>query len=134
MKLNLLVLVLALTACAPEPTTPSDESLAGTWSSTAHLFGVSNIRMQIVQEPEGIVSGKWFAHGDAGAGDCPQTTPCELEGSIIGRNTVAQVEIELLRLGQFEGALVETNAMRGIFALGETFETITFTRGTATIQ
>lgn len=134
MKLNLLILVLAITACAPEPTTPSDKSLAGTWGSTVQVFGISNLRMQLVQEPQGIVSGKWLAHGDAGVGDCPQASACDLEGSIIGRNTVAQVEIELLRLGQFEGALVETNTMRGIFAVGERFDTIIFTRGALTTQ
>ena len=125
MRLNALALILALTACGPEPTTPSDESLAGTWGSTNHVFTISSIRMQIVQEPKGIVSGQWSLRADDGT---------QQSGSIIGRNTVAQVEIQLLDLGQFEGAIVETNTMRGVFAIGDHFESITFVRGTATTQ
>lgn len=83
------------------------------------------MRMQLVQEPKGIVSGQWSIRTDDAT---------EKSGSIIGRNTVAQVEIQLLGLGQFEGALVETNTLRGVFAIGEHFESITFVRGVATIQ
>ena len=125
MRLNLLVLLLALTACAPEPTTPSDKSLAGTWNSGNHVFTISSVRLSLVQEPEGVVSGEWSIKVDDGT---------QRSGSVIGRNTVAQVEIELLGLGQFEGVLVETNTLRGVFAIGEHFETITFVRGAATTQ
>lgn len=125
MKLIALLLMLSLTACGPEPTAPSDESLAGTWGSTVHVFTISAMRMQLLQEPQGIVSGQWFIRADDAA---------ERSGSIIGRNTVAQVEIQLLGLGEFEGAHVETNTMRGVFAIGEHFENITFVRGTATTQ
>jgi hypothetical protein len=126
MRLNALVLILALAAaCGPEPTTPSDKSLAGTWNSANHVFTVAGIRMQIVQEPRGIVSGQWSIRADDGT---------QSSGSIIGRNTVAQVEIQLLGLGVFEGALIDTNSMRGVFAIGEHFENISFVRGTATTQ
>ncbi len=125
MKLNAIVLILALAACGPEPTTPSDKSLAGTWGSTNHVFTISSIQMQIVQEPQGIVSGHWSLRADDG------TQP---SGSIIGRNTAAQVEIQLLGIGEFEGALIDTNTLRGVFAIGEHFESISFVRGTATTQ
>lgn len=125
MKLIALLLVLSLTACAPEPTAPSDESLAGTWNSTVHVFTISTMRMQLVQEPQGIVSGQWFIRADDAA---------ERSGSIIGRNSVAQAEIQFLGLGQFEGAHVETNTLRGVFAIGEHFENISFVRGTAAAQ
>ena len=122
---------LALSACAPEPTAPSDESLAGIWTANAHLYTLSNFRMEIVQEPEGIVSGTWSAKGDGGGGGCPVATPCNAAGELIGRNTVSQVEIELFGAGKFEGALVATNRMRGIFAVGESYDTITFVRNSA---
>jgi hypothetical protein len=85
--------------------------------------------MQIIQEPNGIVSGTWFAHGDGGRG-CPEATPCEASGSLIGRSTVAQVQIELTgSTGRFEGVQVKTDELHGIFAVGESFDTITFKRG-----
>ena len=87
------------------------------------------MRMEVVQEPRGIVSGTWFAHGDGGRGGCAAATPCDTSGSLIGRNTVSQVQIELLGAGRFEGAQVETDKLRGIFAAGESFDTITFKRG-----
>jgi len=120
--------ILVLAACAPEPTTPSSESLAGTWTSGAHLFALSSLRMQLVQEPQGVVSGSWSAKRDAGSPGCPEATPCANSGSVIGLNTVAQVEIDLTGAGRFEGALLERNRLRGIFALGEAFDTITFVR------
>lgn len=123
LRLNALALILALIACGPEPTTPSDNSLAGTWSSANHVFTISSMRMQIVQEPRGIVSGQWSLRADDAT---------EKSGSVIGTNTVAQVRIQLLGLGEFEGALIDTNTMRGVFAIAGHLESITFLRGTAT--
>jgi hypothetical protein len=117
-----------LIACAPEPTTPSSASLAGTWTSGAHLFSLSNMRMTLVQEPEGIVSGTWFARDDGAAGGCAGGAPCDASGSVIGRSTVAQVEIEFLGAGRFEGAQLEENRLRGIFAVAQSYDTITFIR------
>lgn len=130
------ILICALflfSSCAPEPTEPSDTSLAGSWTSNAHLYTLSNFRMEIVQEPEGIVSGSWSARGDGGVA-CPEATPCDASGELIGRNTVSQVEIALLGAGRFEGALLSDNKLRGIFAVGESFDTITFVRSGAAAQ
>jgi hypothetical protein len=110
---------LAFAACAPEPASPSGESLAGVWTSSAHRYSLSNFRLNIVQEPKGIVSGSWSAKSDSRG---------EESGDVIGRNTVAQVEILLIGAGRFEGARVEPNQLRGIYVVGEAFDTITFTR------
>ena len=88
----------------------------------------------MIQEPRGIVSGKWFARGDGGGGGCPPATPCNASGDLIGRNTVSQVEIELLGAGRFEGVLLEPTRLRGIFAVQEAYDTITFTRSSTTIS
>lgn len=119
---------LILAACGPEPTTPADTSLQGVWTANAHIFTLSNIRMNVVQENNGIVSGGWTARGDGGAGGCLPATPCDALGLIIGRNTVAMVEIELIGAGRFEGVLVEPERLRGIFAIHTGFDTITFVR------
>ncbi len=128
MRLYLILTLIVLAACGPEPTGPSDESLAGIWRANAHLYTLSNIRLEIVQEPNGIVSGKWFARGDGGIGGCLPAIPCDASGAIIGRNTVAQVEIDLISAGKFEGAHLDQDRLRGIFAVGESYDTITFVR------
>src|SRR5215203_4534438 len=87
-------LLCGVISCAPEPTTPADTSLAGTWTANAHLYSLSNFRMELIQEPKGIVSGMWFAKGDGGGGGCLPATPCDASGNLIGRNTVAQVELD----------------------------------------
>jgi len=123
-----LVAGLVLSACAPEPTSPAATSLAGVWTSSAHIFALSDFKITLVQESEGIVSGGWSAKGDGGAGGCPPSTPCDASGHLIGRNTVGQVALELLGAGRFEGALVEPDRMRGAFVVGATFDTMTFIR------
>lgn len=128
MKLILVAVLLGtIIGCAPEPDSPSDESLAGTWRSAAHLYALSAIRMQIVQEPNGVVSGKWFAHGDGGP-PCASEAPCEASGDIIGINTVSQVTIQLLGGAKFQGALVSNDELRGVFIVNTRMDTISFTR------
>jgi hypothetical protein len=121
-------LLVALAACGPEPTEPSKTSLAGTWASNANLFGLSNIRMKIVQEPQGVVSGGWTGTGVGPAGDCPVGVTCATNGDLIGRNLVGHVNIELIRGGSFEGNLVEPQKLRGILFVGTAYDTITFVR------
>lgn len=119
---------LLILACAPEPTKPADSNLGGVWTSSAHLFSLSQFKLTLIQEPAGIVSGGWAAKGDGGGGGCLPETPCDAYGFLIGRNMVSKVELELLGAGKFEGTLVEPNRMRGIFAVGLGYDTITFTR------
>lgn len=119
---------LITSACAPEPTTPADTNLGGVWTANANLFTLSSLRMNITQEPRGIVSGGWTARGAGGGGGCLPSTPCNASGQLIGRNTVATVEIELLGAGRFEGVLAQPNRLRGIFAVSLDYDTITFVR------
>jgi hypothetical protein len=128
MRLKAIPLLMIVAACAPEPTTPADTSLAGVWTANAHLYSLSNFRLEMIQEPQGIVSGKWFARGDGGRAGCPAATPCDASGDLIGRNTVSQVELELIGAGSFEGAQVETNRLRGVFVVVDSYDTITFVR------
>ena len=121
-------LIILVTACAPEPTTPSSVDLGGVWTSSAHLFSFSQFKLTLVQEPKGIVSGGWAAHGDGGAGGCAPNVPCEAFGNLIGLNTVAKINLELLGAGSFEGALLEPTILRGAFTAPTGYDTITFTR------
>lgn len=114
--------------CAPEPTEPAMTDLAGTWTATTHVFALSNIKIQMIQEPLGIVSGKWFADGDGGTGGCEPKIPCKAFGELIGRNTVSQVEIELLGAGRFDGVLLTGPSLRGTFTVSSDYDSITFVR------
>jgi hypothetical protein len=120
--------MLLFTACAPEPTSPADTDLGGLWTSNANMFSLSEIRMNLIQEPRGIVSGTWSAKGSGGRGGCAPNVPCNASGQIIGRNTVSQVQIELLGAGKFEGGLVELNKLRGVFVIVNDYDTISFAR------
>jgi hypothetical protein len=92
------------------------------------MFTLSEFRMVLVQEPKGIVSGNWFAKGTGDGGGCPPATPCNASGTVIGFNSIAQIEIELIGAGKFEGGLVEQNRLRGVFAVETAYDTITFVR------
>lgn len=124
----LAALILLASACAPEPTTPSNVNIGGVWTSNAHLFSFSQFKLTLVQEPKGIVSGGWAAHGDGGAGGCAPNVPCEAFGNLIGLNTVSKINLELLGAGSFEGALIEPTKLRGAFIAPTGYDTITFTK------
>lgn len=129
MKLFLTFALILACACAQEPSTPSDVSLIGSWSSpSVNLFTLSNIKMELNQQDTGIVRGKWTAHSTGGNAGCLVGVPCDGFGHIVGRSTVSRIEIELLGAGKFDGRLVDERTMRGIFALGDRYDTITFSR------
>lgn len=129
-KFLLAALLAALVAaCAPEPTEiATDMDLSGVWTSNAHLFFLSQITMTLVQEPKGIVSGKWTAKGEGGTGGCEPAVPCDASGVVIGLNTVSKSDIELLGAATFEGILVAPGKLRGALIHPLGYDTITFTR------
>ncbi len=127
-----LFLGFAASACGPEPTVPATTNIAGSWTANAHLFALSNFRIEMIQEPKGIVSGKWFADGDGGGGGCLPAVPCKAFGNLIGTNTVSQVTIELLGAGRFDGVLLHDTTLRGTFTVTDNYDTITFVRRSAT--
>jgi hypothetical protein len=127
-----LFLGIAAIACGPEPTTPATTNLAGSWTANAHLFALSNFRIEMIQEPNGIVSGKWFADGSGGGGGCLPAVPCKAFGNLIGTNTVSQVAIELLGAGRFDGVLLNGTTLRGTFSVTDNYDSITFVRKSAT--
>jgi hypothetical protein len=114
------------TGCAPEPSAPATTDLGGIWTSNAHLFSLSQIKLTLVQEANGIVSGGWSARGDGGTGGCAPGVPCDASGHLIGVNTVSKVNLELLGAGSFEGVLMEPTRLRGALSVLTGYDTITF--------
>ena len=123
-----MVSLMVAAGCAPEPSAPSTVSLQGVWTANAHLFSFSQLKLTLVQEPKGIVSGGWSARGDGGGGGCPVGVPCDTFGNLIGVNTVSKVALELLGAGSFEGVLMEQTRLRGTFSAPGGYDTITFIR------
>jgi hypothetical protein len=137
MRLIAVLLAVLICACAEEPSTPSDVSLIGSWSSPAvDIYSLSNIRMDLNQQDTGIVRGKWTATGTGGTAACsagtPVGTPCNAFGSVVGRSTVSHVEIELLGAAKFEGRLVDNSTLRGVFELGDEIQPMIFNRTSLT--
>lgn len=123
-----MVSLITATGCAPEPSAPATTSLQGVWTANAHLFSLSQFKLTLVQEPNGIVSGGWSARGDGGGGGCPVGVPCDAFGNLIGVSTVSKVSLELLGAGSFEGVLMEQTRLRGAFSAPGGSDTITFIR------
>ncbi len=118
--------VLCVISCGPEPTEPADTNLGGTWDSNISMFALEDITLNLVQEAQGVVSGGWTARRPSV--NCPPPTPCVASGNVIGRNSVAWIELQLIGGPRFEGGLVEANRMRGILAVLSSYDTITFVR------
>jgi hypothetical protein len=123
---SVIMVWLMVGGCAPEPSAPATIDLGGVWTSNAHLFSFSQIKLTLVQETKGIVSGGWSARGDGGAGGCAPGVPCDAFGNLIGVNTVSKVNLELLGAGSFEGVLMEPTRLRGAFSTPGGYDTITF--------
>ena len=123
-----IVSVMIAPGCAPEPSAPATTDLGGVWTSNAHLFALSQFRLTLTQEPNGIVSGMWSARGDGGAGGCQPGIPCDAFGNLIGVNSVSKVNLELLGAGSFEGVLMEPTRLRGAFIAPAGYDTITFVK------
>jgi hypothetical protein len=133
MRIIVALVVVIACACAEEPSSPSSVSLIGSWSSPAvNLYTLSNIRMELNQQDTGIVRGKWTASGTGGNGGCAVATPCNASGSVVGRSTVSHVEIELLGAGKFEGRLVDSSTLEGVFELGSDIKPMIFNRTSLT--
>ena len=129
MRLIIAAIVLLVSACAEEPTTPSNVSLIGTWQAPRwNLFALSDLKIQISQQDTGIVRGKWSALGSGGNGGCAIGVPCDASGNLIGRNTISVIELEILGAGRFDGRLVEPDKLRGTYYLGTAYDTITLIR------
>lgn len=123
---SVIIVWLMVAGCAPEPSAPATTDLGGVWTSNAHLFSFSQIKLTLVQEANGIVSGGWSARGDGGAGGCAPGVPCDTFGNLIGVNTVSKVNLELLGAGSFEGVLMEPTRLRGAFSAPAGYDTMTF--------
>lgn len=120
--------VSAALACGPELTDPADSNVTGAWTSPDTVGGIYNIRLDLVQDESGGVSGSWSGQADSVNGQCPADTGCAPTNDVTGSNTVLQLHLEILGAGSFTGQVIAADAFRGNLARGGSNFAIRFTR------
>lgn len=109
-------LVLALTAgCGPPLTDPSSVNISGRWTSADHIGRVSDIVIDITQQSDGTIAGKWTAKSNPAVVDCPPGLGSNPTGPVSGTNTVLQVSMAILGVGDFRGQAIDGKTLKGNF-------------------
>jgi len=109
-------LVLALIAgCGPPLSEPSSTNISGRWLSSNRIGRVSDIVMDLTQRPDGTVEGTWTAKSNPATVDCPPGLGANPTGPVSGRNTVLEVNLSVVGVGDFHGQALEGNALKGNF-------------------
>lgn len=98
--------------CGPELNAPGRGDITGTWHSDGPAAGLTDIDLDLLQKPDGTVTGTYTATGTPGLQAC-NAEPCMLASSVEGINSVLQVNLELRDAGTFTGQLEAANEMRG---------------------
>jgi hypothetical protein len=121
------LVIVAIGACAAEPTDPSKSDLTGTWKSFDQDLYIRNIQLNLDQPSPGIVVGKWRADGRTDNA-CTPGVVCADSSIVTGRNEIAQVVLDLLGAGTFVGELAKADTLKGIIrSSGKNFH-VTFGR------
>lgn len=114
MRLALIFLTAAyLCACGPDLNSPSAKSVSGKWQASDSVSYFYNLKLDLVQDTQGEVTGTWSSLLKGGNLSCPVGTVCAAANTASGRNTVVGVSIEVLGIGKFTGQLEDGNILRG---------------------
>ena len=111
--LLLFTAALSLSACGPELDTPASTSLTGKWQSPDSVSYFFNVKLDITQNPGGVLSGGWSSLLRGGNLSCPVGSTCPATNTLSGTNTVLGVSVEVLGIGTFTGQLENGNVLRG---------------------
>jgi hypothetical protein len=109
---RLICLAVAL-ACGPDLTDPAELTVSGLWSSSDTAGDLYDIRLDLVQDERGTVSGFWNSLGLEVNGQCPTDLSCAPSDSVIGSNTVLQLHLDLRGAAEFTGQVIAPNVFRG---------------------
>ena|SRR5688572_13689344 len=111
---SFLLLVAAITiACGPELTDRADTDLTGVWVGLGKVVTITDIRVEIIQEPDAKLRGSWSGKATPPPNDCPPGIGLAPANVIFGTSSIAQVEFQMLGAGQFNGALVAPTRIEG---------------------
>ena len=134
---RLAVLTLGLVsgiACGPELTAPSSTDISGEWTSPDVIGPVSNIQVDVVQHAGGALDGRWSGKSTAPDAVCPPELGLDPTNSVSGTNTVLEVQLQLIGIGQFEGQAVDKQTLRGSLESCGQIYPMTFSRALATVS
>ena len=109
------LLLAAIIGCGPPLTDPSSKNMSGIWTSTLKMGAVSNVQMTVTQSADGAVQGTWVAALSPLDPVCPPGLNGNPTGPVSGTNTILEVRLSLLGIGDFTGQLDDSRTLRGSF-------------------
>jgi hypothetical protein len=110
-----LLVIAAVASCGPPLTEPSSLNISGRWATTDAIGPVSDAEMSITQRPDGTVSGQWSAKVFPDTASCPPDLGTNPTGPVNGANTVLEVRLSLLGVGDFDGQAIDGKTLEGSF-------------------
>ena len=109
----LCLLVAIVQSCGPALSEPNHQSISGHWTSTDAVGPVSNIALVITQSADGTIEGSWSAKFFPPTAKCPTGLNANATGPVNGTNTVLDVHLALLGVGDFRGQLIGQTTLKG---------------------
>jgi hypothetical protein len=108
-------LVIALVeGCGPPISDPSSVNISGNWATSTPIGAVSDVQMSITQRPDGTLSGQWSGRAPADT-ICPPELGLNPTGPVSGSNTVLEVRLSFLGVGDFDGQAINGGTLKGTF-------------------
>jgi hypothetical protein len=124
-------LTVIASACGPEPTDPSPIDLTGTWQSHDSFSVISDVKLHIVQHSDGSLVGDWNSLATPSPpGLCLGNIAAGPFNSISGNNTVLEVSIEILGLGEYTAHLTGDQQLKGSIVSCGVYYPLSFVRVT----
>jgi hypothetical protein len=109
------LVIAAIASCGPPLTQPSSLNISGRWATTDAIGSLSDAEMSITQRPDGTVSGQWSARVFPEPATCPPDLGANPTGPVNGANTVLEVRLSLLGVGDFDGQATDSETLAGSF-------------------
>ena len=110
---QLCILIAIVQSCGPELSEPNHLSVSGHWTSTDAIGPVSDIALVITQNADGTVAGTWSAKFFPPTATCPPELNATPTGPVSGTNTVLDIHLVLLGVGDFRGQLIGGATLKG---------------------
>ena len=113
--LRLVPLFVVLVTCGPPLSDPSPLNITGRWISDAQVGPITEIVMDINQQPNGDIAGTWSGKAAPSTAPCWSTLGTTPTGSVAGRYTEARIAVTVEAVGVFQGQKISPSEVRGTF-------------------
>jgi hypothetical protein len=120
------LLVAIIQSCGPDLSEPNQLDISGRWASPDALGPVSNIALTLTQKSDGSVSGTWSANFFPSTATCPPQLTATSTGRVNGANTVLDVHLALLGVGDFRGQALDRSTLKGSVASCGAYHAVQF--------